>query len=186
MRHGLFADGIVGEKTLKAMNVFLKTLEKVETLEPAYDVALLKRGGKFDESKEQQAWKKAGLEPLILYIGDETFTVVSGAPGCQNFRMPDDKLSVPGNLEPLPHGRYESLVIEMYEVPRKGIGKYFTPLRALFKDDRGAFGVHLDENLLKGSPGSAGCVVACTGEQLTAMKAAWKKFNIRYLNVLWF
>jgi GH24 family phage-related lysozyme (muramidase) len=135
------------------------------------------------------AW--AGLRALSLLIGDQEFSVASGARGAQNFRRPQDPRSVPGNLEPLPQGRYSIGDIQWasgkdsYEGTHgAGLGPVWIPLSAEFSDDRGSFGIHLDQNIGT-SPGSAGCVVCRDLSDLKRLVAALRKHDPSTLSVEW-
>jgi lysozyme len=140
-------------------------------------------------AEHKGAW--AGLQALELTIGDKTFSVSSGARGCQHFRRPQDPRSVPGNLEPLPQGRYRIADIswargkDNYEGTHgAGLGPVWVALDAEFSDDRGAFGFHLDANI-GGAPGSAGCVVFRDLTDLKEFVAALRKFDPKVLVVDW-
>lgn len=132
-----------------------------------------------------------GLLDMTLVIGDEEWSVASGARGAQNFRRPSDPRSVPGNLEPLPQGRYSLGDIQFaggkdnYEGTHgAGLGPVWIPLSAEFSDDRGSFGIHLDANS-GSSPGSAGCVVLRDVADLKRLVAALRKFDPKTLIVDW-
>lgn len=155
--------------------------------QPATDVATLTRIG----TQYLSSSKWAGLERLKLEFGGEAFNVASGARGSQNFRKPSDRLSVPGNLEPLPQGSYRIEDIDWaggrdnYNATfGAGLGPVWVALPALFADDRGAFGFHLDANI-NGAPGSAGCVVFYDTGDLVRFVAALRKHNPRTLVVNW-
>ncbi|MBD1877255.1 glycoside hydrolase family protein [Nodosilinea sp. FACHB-131] len=122
----------------------------------------------------------SSLEELLLeFISPQgnvaaSLKVISGAPGRQNFRVPEDPLDKAGNLEPLPQGRYTIGDI-MWAGARddyskdhahetNGIGPVFVPIIKTFRDPkpRDAFGFHQDRNK-SGFPGSAGCVCPLDG-----------------------
>jgi hypothetical protein len=135
------------------------------------------------------AW--SGIKRLELSIGDELFSVASGARGAQTFRRPTDPRSVPGNLEPIPQGSYSIADIswaggkDNYEVSHgAGLGPVWVGLDAEFSDDRGSFGFHLDANR-GSSPGSAGCVVFRSVDDLKRFVAALRKHDPKTLNVDW-
>ena len=181
----LHHDGIVGPATRDAIEA---ALTRARAPKPPVDnsVATLKC---IEGQWHEGAW--AGLKVLNLGIGSETFRVASGARGAQNFRRPQDPRSVPGNMEPIPQGRYRIGSIEFasgkdnYEGSfGSGLGPVWVGLDAEFSDDRGAFGFHLDGNI-GSSPGSAGCVVFRSVEDLRRFVAALRKHNPRYLDVLW-
>lgn len=156
--------------------------------EPVKGVAELKRLATVPPNFDPR-WK--GLTPLLLRIGFESFVCVSGQPGKQNFRKPNDPLSVPGNNEPIPSGRYAIGNISWANGKDNfnashgaGLGPIWVPLTATFKDDRSAFGFHLDENI-NTSPGSAGCVVFSSKEDLQDFVKALRKYDPKYLDVIW-
>jgi N-acetyl-anhydromuramyl-L-alanine amidase AmpD len=132
-----------------------------------------------------------GLYILVLTIGSEVFYVASGARGAQNFRRPTDPRSVPGNLEPIPQGRYRIGPIEFaggkdnYEGSfGAGLGPVWVGLDADFSDDRGSFGIHGDGNI-GSAPGSAGCVVLRDITDLKRFVAALRKHDPKVLHVDW-
>jgi lysozyme len=177
-------DGIVGPKTRAAIEA---ALTKARAPKPPVDnsVATLRATG----GEYVGAW--AGLKNLILYVGDDTFAVASGARGRQTLRRPQDPRSFPGNLEPIPQGRYRIGSIEFangkdnYEGSfGAGLGPVWVGLDAEFSDDRGAFGIHQDHNI-GASPGSAGCVVFRDISDLKRFVAALRKHNPRVLDVNW-
>lgn len=187
-RHMLIAghDGIVGPKTRAAIEQALLT--KARAPKPPVDnsVATLRC---FENEWHKGAW--IGLRRMILGFAGETFEVASGARGRQTLRRPQDPRSVPGNLEPIPQGRYRIGSIEFangkdnYEGSfGAGLGPVWVSLDAEFSDDRGAFGCHLDSNLAA-SPGSAGCVVFRDLSDLKRFVAALRKHNPRVLSVEW-
>ena len=131
----------------------------------------------------------SGLLQLDLRIGDEGFSVASGARGAQTLRRPQDPRSTPGNLEPIPQGRYKIGSIEFasgkdnYEGTwGNGLGPVWVGLDAEFSDDRGAFGFHIDQNI-GASTGSAGCVVFRDVPDLKRFVAALRKHNPSVLSV---
>jgi N-acetylmuramoyl-L-alanine amidase len=142
--NGLFPDGIVGPRTWAAL--------KGER--PVFDtkVITLKRTGMKMSN---------GLELLSLKCGSLDFVVVSGQPNKQNFRLPSDPKSFPGNMEPLPQGNYEfGNLIWAYgfenfsDFNESGLAPLFIELIASFNDDRGSFGLHHEGTI----PGTAGCI----------------------------
>ena len=178
-------DGIVGPKTRAAIE---KALTLARQIKPPVDnsVATLTND---KNSWHDGAWVR--LRRLTLAIGKELFSVASGARGAQVLRRPQDPRSVPGNLEPLPQGRYSIGPIQFvngkdnYEGSfGNGLGPVWCELDAEFSDDRGSFGFHLDSNI-GGSPGSAGCVVFRDVADLKRFVAALRKHNPRVLNVDW-
>lgn len=133
-----------------------------------------------------------GLKKLLLEVGPHKFLVSSGARYAQVLRRPEDPRSVPKNMEPLPQGRYRIKPISWAggkdnytkNHPTPGIGPVWIPLDAEFSDDRGAFGFHLDSNIGP-SPGSAGCVVFPSIEELKLFVAALREFDPAVLVVDW-
>jgi lysozyme len=63
----------------------------------------------------------------------------------------------------------------------RGIGPVWVPLEAKFKDDRGAFGFHNDEN----APGTEGCVGLVNLAELKKFVAALREFDPHTLDVQW-
>ncbi len=142
----------------------------------------------------------AGLEKLLLEFVDpkgrtlDKLDVISGAPGAQNFRVPDDPLSFPANFEPLPQARYtigdidfaggkDDYVTEHYH-PNNGIGPVWVPIIKTRYDDRDNFGFHMDWNR-SSSPGSAGCVCVGTLSDLKKLVALLRLYDPRDLFVDW-
>ena len=133
----------------------------------------------------------SGLTRLDLNIGDEYFIVASGAVGAQNFRKPNDPLSVPGNLEPIPQGKY-TIGIIYFAAGRdnytgawgEGLGPVWIGLTAQFSDDRGAFGFHIDSNISRAA-GSAGCVVLQDENEMKRLVAALRQHDPKTLSVEW-
>lgn len=143
------------------------------------------------------------LEKLLLeFISPQgnvldKLEVVSGAPGHQNFRIPEDINDFPGNLEPLPQGRYVIGDIlwadgkDNYDgnIPadNNGIGPIFVPFTKTFHDDkpRDAFGFHLDRNRYEGFPGSAGCVCLMNMNDLKKLVQLLRRYDPRDLFVDW-
>jgi len=184
--HDLFEDGIVGPRTRDLVGKLLTAARAIKTPAPTNGDALLTND---KNSFYDDAW--AGLRRLTLRIGDESFYVVSGARGAQTFRRPQDPRSVPGNLEPIPQGRYSIGAIEFagekdsYEDSfGAGLGPVWVGLSAGFSDDRGAFGFHLDSNMGT-SPGSRGCVVFRNTRDLKQFVSALRKHKPKHLSVEW-
>jgi len=178
-------DGIVGPQTRAAIE---KALTRAREPQAPVDgsVATLKC---IEGLWHEGAW--SGLKVLNLGIGSETFRVASGARGAQTLRRPQDPRSVPGNLEPIPQGRYRIGPIEFangkdnYEGSwGAGLGPVWVGLDAGFSDDRGAFGIHQDHNI-GGAPGSAGCVVVRDVADLKRFVAALRKHDAKTLVVDW-
>jgi len=126
-----------------------------------------------------------GLFQLVMSVGDKNFLCVSGQGYAQQFRKPSDPRSVPGNMEPIPQGKYTIGKVEWKGAPGDwsktwgpGLGACWIALSATFSDDRGAFGIHKDE----GAPGSAGCVVFSQAE-LTKLLPFLE--GVKYLDVQW-
>jgi len=184
--HDLFEDGIVGPATQMLIAHLLTAARALKTTTPTNGDALLTND---KNSFYDGAW--AGLRRLSLQIGDDTFSVASGARGAQTLRRPQDPRSTPGNLEPIPQGRYVIGAIEFangkdnYEGSwGHGLGPMWVGLDAEFSDDRGAFGFHQDHNI-GGSPGSAGCVVFRNVSDLKRFVAALRKHKPKHLSVEW-
>jgi GH24 family phage-related lysozyme (muramidase) len=141
-----------------------------------------------------------GLVQLLLeFVSSQgkvldSLDVISGAPGRQKFRVPEDPASFPGNLEPIPQAHYTIADImwaggkDNYTVahthPTNGIGPVFVPLIKTQKDDRDAFGFHVDWNKAS-SPGSAGCVCVNTETDLKKLVALLRLYDPRDLFVDW-
>ncbi|MBD2234901.1 glycoside hydrolase family protein [Phormidium tenue] len=142
----------------------------------------------------------SGLEKLLLEFVDPkgrvlaTLDTIAGAPSKQNFRIPEDPASFPGNLEPIPQARYTIGDIQWaggkdnykaeHAHPTGGIGPVFVPLIKTQPDDRDAFGFHVDWNR-SSSPGSAGCV--CVGDMpdLKKLISLLRLYDPRDLFVDW-
>jgi len=125
------------------------------------------------------------LTQLLFRIGDQVIPCVSGQGHAQHFRKPTDPRSVPGNMEPIPQGRYIVGSVEWKGRPGDwsqsfgpGLGPVWVGLSATFSDDRGSFGIHRDD----GPVGSAGCVVF---KQVDLEKLLPLLKNVRYLDVQW-
>lgn len=125
---------------------------------------------------------------LTLDIGGEKFSVVSGQPNAQNLRRPEDPRSRPGNMEPIPQGKYSIGNIQWVSGADSytgswgpGLGPVWIPLTANFSDDRGSFGIHLDMSV----PGSAGCIVLPNVAELRRLVAALRKYDPKTLSVEW-
>lgn len=151
-------------------------------------------GGDAFLTKTSEKWNTGlwrGLQILRLQIGDVAFDVASGQPNAQVFRRPEHPRSFPGNMEPIPQGKYriENILFangkDNYSGEHgPGLGPVWVGLTANFSDDRGAFGFHLDSNIST-SRGSAGCVVFKTMSDLKLFIAALRKFDPAYLIVDW-
>ncbi|MBD3886275.1 peptidoglycan-binding protein [Phormidium tenue FACHB-886] len=142
----------------------------------------------------------AGLEKLLLEFVDPKGRVlakldaISGAPGAQKFRVPDDPLSFPGSFEPIPQARYtignidfaggkdNYTVVHPHET--NGIGPVWVPIIKTRFDDRDKFGFHMDWNR-SSSPGSAGCVCVGTEPELENLVALLRRYDPRDLFVDW-
>lgn len=142
----------------------------------------------------------AGLEKLLLEFIDPKGRVlaelnaISGAPGSQEFRVPDDPLSFPGSFEPIPQARYtigdidfaggkdNYTVVHPHET--NGIGPVWVPIIKTRFDDRDNFGFHMDWNR-SDSPGSAGCVCVGTEPELKDLVALLRRYDPRDLFVDW-
>ena len=142
----------------------------------------------------------AGLEKLLLEFVDPKgrvlakLDVISGAPGVQKFRVPEDPLSFPMNFEPIPQARYTIGDIDfaggkdnykdVHFHETNGIGPVWVPLIKTRPDDRDAFGFHVDWNR-SSSPGSAGCVCVGTLDDLKKLVALLRLYDPRDLFVDW-
>lgn len=134
----------------------------------------------------------------------DSITVVSGAPGAQNFRLLGD--GIPGSLEPIPQSRYYIADIDwagakdaydtVHPHPSNGIGPVFVdlirtvPIRDRERDGKGgrdAFGFHVDWNFVKEehSPGSAGCVCPTSIKDLQELVRLLRLYDPRDLFVDW-
>lgn len=119
-----------------------------------------------------------GLERLHLGLhkdGSEVASigVYSGAPGHQNFRKLADQ--VEGRLEPIPEGTYSGLGLVEWA---GGYGDWDarfpsieSPVWMMIYPER-AIGFHLDGNA-GWAPGSAGCVVCHTLDDLHTLVSWW-------------
>lgn len=141
-----------------------------------------------------------GLEKLLLeFVNPQgrvlaELDVVSGAPGKQNFRVPDDPLSFSANLEPIPQARYTIGDIEFagsrddyiteHFAQTNGIGPVWVPIIKTQPDDRDNFGFHMDWNR-SGSPGSAGCVCPGSLSELKELVRLLRLYDPRDLFVDW-
>ncbi|MEG4084849.1 glycoside hydrolase family protein [Microcoleus sp. POL10_C6] len=142
----------------------------------------------------------AGLEKLLLEFVDPKGRVlaaldaISGAPGAQEFRVPDDPLSFPGSFEPIPQARYtigdidfaggKDNYIDVHFHETNGIGPVWVPIIKTRFDDRDSFGFHMDWNG-SSSPGSAGCVCVGTEPELKNLVALLRRYDPRDLFVDW-
>lgn len=150
------------------------------------DYASLKLSG----GEYSGAW--AGLRKMQLTIGDDYFEVASGVAQRQIFRKADDKNSIPGSLEPIPQGVYHFGFIEWAAGKDNYSGSWGQAFGPVWQDlkngqpmRRGAFGIHLDANL-PWAPGSAGCVVFRTKEELKRyVESFYRNKHIKKLIVDW-
>lgn len=186
--NGLVDDGIVGPKTVEAILLAVSLIKKNKTIENSVSKTILLKKSSISKSP-YTLWEN--LISLVLTCGDTSYNVASGQPYAQNFRLPSDSLSVPGNMEPLPQGIYKIGELQWYNKVKEinydgpqGIGSLFIPLIATFGDDRGAFGIHIDANMSK-SPGSAGCVVIALLEHLQQIANYITINKIAFLDVDW-
>ena len=159
VKEGYATDPAYAEKLIKIMN------EKTPASANKPDLSVkpylkLTRTGKTNA---------AGLELLKLeYIKSGqpvgSISVVSGAPGAQQFKIGSRSRS--GSLEPLPEGRWgvEDVAwaagVDNYSGNwGTGLGPVSTPLRYLGpgKTERSAIEIHIDSNA-RTSPGTAGCI----------------------------
>lgn len=191
-QNNLEVDGKFGPTTKAALAAAIaKARKRVPEPMPGRVYCRLTRTAKTDSD---------GLMQLLLeFVSSQgkildSLDVISGAPGRQKFRVPEDPASFPGNLEPLPQARYTIADImwaggkDNYAVPHahptNGIGPVFVPLIKTQRDDRDAFGFHVDWNE-KSSPGSAGCVCVKTVPDLKKLVALLRLYDPRDLFVDW-
>lgn len=174
-------------KTFVVSDKSAPSIDEPEAIVPDY--ATLTRYN--DAVKMPSVWRNAGLKPLCLKIGDEEFLCVSGQGYAQNFRKPEDSKSYPGNMEPIPQGNYSIANIDWKNGKDNysgswgpGLGPVWVGLTAQHTDDRGAFGFHIDENI-SNSPGSAGCVVFSSMDELKRFVGALRKHDPKTLKVDW-
>lgn len=167
---GYATDPAYAEKLIRVMNE-KSPISKQNAVKVAKPHLLLTRTQKLDAR---------GLERLKLeYIKDGesvgSISVVSGAPGAQQFRTGARSRS--GSLEPLPEGRWG--IEDVHWQAGKdnyagnwgpGLGPVSTPLRYLGPGvtERSAIEIHIDSNA-RTSPGTAGCIGI-------ANEADYKKF----------
>lgn len=160
-------------------------------VKPDYDLTIAECKRSTSTSGMPAQWTNAGLVPLSVRIGDQFFVCVSGQGYAQNFRLPADPKSFPGNMEPIPQGSYTIQNISWAggkdnwsAIHNAGIGPVFVPFVAKFSDDRGAFGFHQDHNI-NNAPGSAGCIVFASLDETKRAVAALRKFDPKTLKVNW-
>jgi N-acetylmuramoyl-L-alanine amidase/Putative peptidoglycan binding domain len=177
---GLVNDGIVGPKTRATIEA---TLRRARALKK--NVVTL--------TYDKNAWHTGrwdGLRRLTLTVGHETFSVASGQPGRQRFRLATDPNSAPGSMEPIPQGWYDlegapefvSGVNNYTGSWGEGLGPVWHGLRNAQKMRRGAFGLHLDA---PGAAGSAGCIVFASVDDLARYVRAWHATRPDTLVVDW-
>jgi lysozyme len=135
-----------------------------------------------------------GLEKLRLVLeveGKEVFNVMvtSGQPHAQHFRKAGK--NVPGSMEPAPQGEYVVSDIkwagskdQWNRTFNAGIGPVFIPITCKAEKNRGDFGIHNDHNILT-APGSAGCIVLQTLEEVQHLVTILRKYDPKILNVNW-
>ncbi|MBD1842981.1 glycoside hydrolase family protein [Cyanobacteria bacterium FACHB-63] len=194
-KSSLKADGIFGPRTKAALAAAIAKSRKRQP-DPMLDRAYCRLTRRHTTAHE-------GLESLLLeFISPQgnvldSLRVVSGAPGAQKFRLPDDPKSFPGNLEPLPQARYTIADIDwaggkddyntVHFHENNGIGPVFVPFIKTRPDDRGAFGFHVDWNyVVEGhSPGSAGCVCTTSIDDLKKLVRLLRLYDPRDIFVNW-
>lgn len=132
------------------------------------------------------------LEKLLLTMegSTEKWFVNSGAPGKQVF-LQGGTGELPQTLYPAPEGKYTVEDIswaggkDNYDASHgEGLGPVFVPFEPQFNTKRGAFGFHLDSNRAN-SPGSAGCMVFSTLDDLKSFVAALRKYDPKLFVVDW-
>lgn len=188
---GLKTDGVLGPKTKAALETLLNSVGS--RIDPKLETFFCRLTRTRTDAYDH-------LEKLLLEFVSpkgqvvESLDVISGAPGHQYFRVPDDPDCYPENLEPIPQGRYtigdimwaggkDNYGINHYH-ETDGIGPVFVPLIKTFPDDRDNFGFHLDNNR-ENSPGSAGCVCVGTMDELKKLVALLRRYDPRDLFVDW-
>jgi GH24 family phage-related lysozyme (muramidase) len=147
----------------------------------------LTRFGKVRDSRGLEALKLELVRPGVT----STLSVTSGAPGAQAFRT--GAASRSGSLEPLPEGRYGLGPVEW----ANGVGNYSASwgpgLGAVWvainyqtpgTTARSALGFHLDSNI-KTAPGSAGCVVFQSTDDLRKFVGWMNESKPQHLFVDW-
>lgn len=134
-----------------------------------------------------------GLEILKVVLTDTTgkeidsISAVSGAPGCQVFRLPSESIS--GTSEPLPQGRWNIGVVEFasginndlsenWPVPEggDGLGPVWVSMACQSMTDRSAIGFHIDNNS-HSAPGTDGCIGIPNEPGLASLKKFVKWFK---------
>ncbi|NJR57449.1 MAG: lysozyme [Cyanobacteria bacterium CRU_2_1] len=198
----LAVDGKFGSKTKAALSAAIAKADK-----PLPDPVTGKVYCRLTRTRRVNA---SGLELLSLdFVSPkgnvvDSISVVSGAPGAQNFRLLAD--GIPGSLEPIPQSRYYIADIDWagakddYGVAHShdsnGIGPVFVdlirtlPIRDRERDRKGgrdAFGFHADWNFITEghSPGSAGCVCPTSMKDLQELVRLLRLYDPRDLFVDW-
>ncbi len=116
----------------------------------------------------------------------ESISAVSGAAGCQVFRLPSASIS--GSCEPLPQGRWKLGPVEFAsgiknnlseDWPEKGdgVGPVWVSMTCQSMTDRSAIGFHIDNNS-HSAPGTVGCVGIPNEPALASLKKFVKWFEI--------
>jgi lysozyme family protein len=195
-KHDLEVDGIVGPQTVREIRNLLTDARKPKAPPapvkegefPPDDpktIRITKGGANLSRPK----WR--GLVPIVVELAGKSWVCASGQPWAQDFDLPSDPGSVPGNMEPIPQGLYKIGDIQWSRgrdviVPgaKDGIGGCFIPIVAAFEDDRGAFGFHIDSNI-DTSPGSAGCVVFYTEAELREFIGFLRQYDPKRCIVDW-
>lgn len=121
---------------------------------------------------------KNGLENLTLTVAGEQFTVHSGKPSTQGM-FGAGGTTKEGSKAPLEYGSYN--IESARPGMSAGVGKTFLPLSPNFKTNRKDLGIHNDADI-DVAPGSAGCLVFDTPEQLARFQALIGKGGIDKLN----
>lgn len=148
---------------------------------------------------------ECGCEELRLFLvstfGEGSFAgsrqvwldipACSGQPYAQTFRKAGEDGNIPGNMEPLPQGKYIVSNIEWASAKDdfegswgKGLGPVYVAVSCDEERKRGSFGIHLDANR-DTSPGTAGCVGILNQEDLEKLVSALRRVDARELEVDW-
>ena len=118
-----------------------------------------------------------------------SWIVASGQGYAQNFRKAG--YNMPGSMEPCPQGLYRVEDIawaggkDNWDISwGDGLGPAFVPIICSEEKRRGEFGIHVDYNRSR-APGSAGCVVMTTIEDMKNLIQFLRKYDPRELYVRW-
>jgi lysozyme len=193
-REGIQVNGQVGPTTKKAIERSLAAArDRVPPKSPDSVYCKLTRTRK--PAYEGLEWCKLDfINPQGQVV--DSLKVISGAPGHQEFNLPED--TKPESLEPIPQARFSIADIDWadgkdnynaeHPIKGNGLGPVFValnPQQNLY--GRGDFGMHVDWNWIteSRSPGSAGCVCATTINDLKELIRLLRKYDPRLLEVDW-